>query len=164
MLWPKKINTKKMLTKKIHASFLLVCPELTFFVTPRNNIIFIRVISLAYCVKLEHGRLCSLANTLYWIVETFPCKLARLPNYLPAIYAHHTLQSWTKSVEILQFRTADLVPVWPLPSPHPGQICLFGIRNDPAGLQHFFFFLGGGEGRLSICSCQRFQALSWNQT
>ena len=65
MLWPKKINTKKMLTKKIHASFLLVCPELTFFVTPRNNIIFIRVISLAYFVKLEHGRLCSLANTLY---------------------------------------------------------------------------------------------------
>ena len=32
-----------------------------------------------------------------------PCKLARLPNYLPAIYAHHTLQSWTKSIEICTF-------------------------------------------------------------
>ena len=45
---------------------------------------------------------------------------------------------------------ADLVLLWPLPSPHPGQICLFGIRNDPAGLQQcfffFFFFFGGGGG------------------
>ena len=55
MLWPKKINTEKMLTKKIHASFLLVSPELTFFLTPRNNIIFIRVISLAYCVNWTKG-------------------------------------------------------------------------------------------------------------
>ena len=35
-------------------------------------------------------------------METFPCKLG-LPNYLAAIYALHTLQSWTKSVEIYTF-------------------------------------------------------------
>ena len=38
----------------------------------------------------------------------------------------------------------DLVPLWPLLSPHPGQSCLVGIRNDPAGLQHCF--LGEEEG------------------
>ena len=40
----------------------------------------------------------------------------------------------------------DLVPLWPLPSPHPGQSCLVGIRNDAVGLQHCFFFfrLEGG--------------------
>ena len=93
--------------------------------------------------ELDHGRLCSLANILYGIVETFPCKLG-LPNYLATIYELHTLQSWTKSFEILHFRTADLVPLWPLPSSHPGQICLFGMKgNDPAGLQHCFF---GGRG------------------
>ena len=48
MLWTKKINTKKMLTKKIHATFLLVCPLLTFFLAPRNNIILIRVIRLVH--------------------------------------------------------------------------------------------------------------------
>ena len=48
---PKNINTKEMLTKKVHATFLLVCPLLTFFLAPRNNIIFIRVISLAYCAN-----------------------------------------------------------------------------------------------------------------
>ena len=64
MLWPKKMNTKKMLTKKIHSSFLLVCPELTFFLTPRNNIIFIRVISLAYYMNWTMGDYVRWQNTL----------------------------------------------------------------------------------------------------
>ena len=50
-------------------------------------------------------------------------------------------QSWTNSV-VENFALsypqnaypAIMVPLWPLPSPHPGQICLVGIRNDPAGL------------------------------
>ena len=42
---------------------------------------------------------------------------------------------------------AGMVPLWPLPSPlpHLDQSCLVGIRNDPAGLQHYFFWGGGGE-------------------
>ena len=59
-------------------------------------------------------------------------------------------QSWTKSV-VENFALsypqnaypAIMVPLWPLPSPLPGQICLVGIRNDPAGLLLFF---GGGGG------------------
>ena len=52
------------------------------------------------------------------------------------------LQSWTKSVKNFvlsdQQNTypADLVPIWSLHLPHPGQSCLVGIRNDPARLQH----------------------------
>ena len=38
----------------------------------------------------------------------------------------------------------DLVPLWPLLSPHPGQSCLVGIRNDPAGLQHCVLGEEGG--------------------
>ena len=44
----------------------------------------------------------------------------------------------------------DLVPLWPLLSPHPGQSCLVGIRNDPAGLQHCF--LGKEEGVFVVAS------------
>ena len=49
-------------------------------------------------------------------------------------------QSWTKSVENFALSYPQnaypviMVPPWPLPSPYPGQICLVGIRNDPAGL------------------------------
>ena len=39
---------------------------------------------------------------------------------------------------------AGLVPLWPLLSPHPGQSCLVGMRNDPVRFQHFF--VGGGGG------------------
>ena len=42
-----------------------------------------------------------------------------------------------------------------LPSPHPGQSSLVGIRKDPAGLQHCFFWGQGGV----FCSCQHFQEL-----
>ena len=38
----------------------------------------------------------------------------------------------------------DLVPLWPLLSPHPGQSCLVGIRNDPAGPNHCFLGAEGG--------------------
>ena len=31
-----------------------------------------------------------------------------------------------------------MVPLWPLPPPHPGQICFVGNRNDPAGLGGVF--------------------------
>ena len=77
-------------------------------------------------------------------------------------------QSWTKSV-VENFALsypqnaypAIMVPLWPLHSPHPGQICLVGIRNDPAGLLCLFFGgeEGGGVGRGSICSYQCFQEL-----
>ena len=44
-------------------------------------------------------------------------------------------QSWTESDENFALsypqnaHPADLVPLWPLPSSHPGQSCLVGIRN-----------------------------------
>ena len=41
----------------------------------------------------------------------------------------------------------DLVPLWPLLTPHPGQSCLVGTRNDPAGLQHCFL---GEEGEVFV--------------
>ena len=53
-------------------------------------------------------------------------------------------QSWTKSVENFALPypqnacPADMVPLWPFPSPHPDQSCFVGIRNDPAGFQHFW--------------------------
>ena len=74
--------------------------------------------------------------------------------------ATRRLQSWTKSVVNFALSysqnayLADLLPLWPLPSPNPGQSCLFKMKNDPAGLQHCFF---GGRG--SICSCQCFPGL-----
>ena len=62
-------------------------------------------------------------------------------------------QSWTKSVENFALSYPQnaypviMVPPWPLPSPYPGQSCLVGIRNDPAGLLFFFFVVGRrGEG------------------
>ena len=77
-------------------------------------------------------------------------------------------QSWTKSV-VEKFSpsypqnayAAIMVPLWPFYSPHPGQICLVGIRNDPAGLLFFFFGGegGGGVGGGSIFSYQCFQEL-----
>ena len=74
------------------------------------------------------------------------------------------LQSWTKSVEnfALSYQQntypTDLVPLWSLHSPHPGQSCLVGIRNDPARLQHC---LSGGKGEyLSLPGLSR--ALSCN--
>ena len=40
----------------------------------------------------------------------------------------------------------ELVPLWPIPSPHPDHNCLDGVRNDQAGLQYCFFLGGGGGG------------------
>ena len=71
------------------------------------------------------------------------------------------LQSWTESVENFALsypqnaHPADLVPLWPLPSPQPGQSCLVGIRNDEPDLKIVSF--SGGRG--SICSCKCFQQL-----
>ena len=59
-------------------------------------------------------------------------------------------QSWTKSVENFvvfypqNALPAGLVPLWPLPSPHPGQCCSVRVNNNPTGLQHCFL---RGEGR-----------------
>ena len=39
-------------------------------------------------------------------------------------------------------------------SPHPGQNCLVGIRNDPAWLQHCFL----GETGEYFCSCHAFKS------
>ena len=39
----------------------------------------------------------------------------------------------------------DLVPLWPLPSPHPDHSWLVGVRKDQAGVQHRFFGEGGEE-------------------
>ena len=73
------------------------------------------------------------------------------------------LQSWTKSVTNFGLSypqntyPADLVSLWPLTSPHPGQCCSVEIRNDPAGLQHWFFW--GGRGESVVVGCKYFQQL-----
>ena len=154
MLWPKKINTKKMLTKKIHASFLLVCPELTFFLTPRNNIIFIRVISLAYCVNWTMGDYFRwqtyfieqwkhfLANWDYLIVWR------QYMHFIRYNLGQKELRFCTfVSTERLSrgFGTAMALPLAP------------GSEMIQPGFNIVFF---RGEGRLSTCSFQCFQALS----
>ena len=69
------------------------------------------------------------------------------------------LPSWAKSVEnfALSYQQnaypADLVPLWSLHSPHPGQSCLVGIRNDPARIQHCL--LGGRGEYLSLPGLSR---------
>ena len=109
---------------------------------PRYNIVFPCILR-----ELDHGRLCSLANILYWIVETFPCKLG-LPNYLAAIYALHTLQSWTKRVGILHFRThrTPIPRIWYHhgPSPRPTLVKFVYSGSSRASTMLFFFFRGRG--------------------
>ena len=106
--------------------------------------------------ELDHGRLCSLANILYWIVETFPCKLG-LPNYLAAIYALHTLQSWTKIVEILHFLThrTPIPRIWYHYGPSPRPTLVKFVYSGSEMIQPGFnivVFGGRGDGVSVVAS------------
>ena len=69
------------------------------------------------------------------------------------VHTSRELQSWIKSNKIAY--PLDLVPLWPLPSPHPSQYCLVKVRNEPAKLQHCLF--GGTRG--VFCRSHCFQGL-----
>ena len=112
---------------------------------PRCNII-----SLAYCVNWTMG---DYVRWQTYFIEQWKHFLANW-DYLIIQRQYMHFIRYNLGQKVLRFALsypqnvypADLVPLWPLPSPHPGQICLFGIRNDPAGLQQCFFFFGGGGG------------------
>ena len=61
-----------------------------------------------------------------------------LPDSFSVDSSINMRQSWMKSVENFALSypqnayPVDLVPLWRLPSHHPGQCCSDGVRNDPA--------------------------------
>ena len=62
-----------------------------------------------------------------------------------------------KGMTILHFLTHRTpILLWPLPLRHPGVSCLVGVRNDPAGLQHVFFWGGGKGGGVVVSSFKSF--------
>ena len=94
-------------------------------------------------------------------METFPCKLG-LPNYLAAIYALHTLQSWTKSVEILHFRThrTPIPRIWYHYGPSPRPTLVRFVYSGSEMIQPGFnivVFGGRGDGVSVVATVSSFK-------
>ena len=69
-------------------------------------------------------------------------------------------QSWAKRILHFLIHWMPILWVfmllWPFPSPHPTLVNVVGGRNDPLGLQHFFW---GGEGGVVITSALHVNSL-----
>ena len=109
--------------------------HVNFFVAKVFSLKTWRTLVLQTCIK---GKETGIFATTTEEQHYYRLQAKSLPDSCSVDSSINMRQSWMKSVENFALSypqnaySVDLVPLWRLPSHHPGQCCSDGVRNDPA--------------------------------